>query len=414
MSSPVVPPGRRPAIDVARVGALAVVVAGHLIMAVVDRGPDGAVRGVNLFELEQAWRWLTLLSPMPVLFAVGGWANASSSPASAARRLRPLVGLATVVVAVWYLPAVVELARSGERGVLGDGARLATQPVWFLAAYLPFAVAGRRLAGVARRPVWSIGACLVVLAVADLARFRYGASELIGWLGFLPAWAVPWLLGAWWRRVADEQQVASRPEAVRGAAIAGVCLVVGLVLVGRAGYSPTLIDVVDGDRSNTTPPTLFTAVVAAGHVGLLMVAARVLDRLGVRRRAAVDRASTFSVPVYLWHLTALALCSGAVALGLSVPERMTVGWWLGRPLWWASVLAVTAGLVALSAAGREALVRWRPRPDGTSPGGVAAVVVGTVLAAAGAALVGVRGPTSVVLAVSTVTLLTVGWRLLRA
>jgi hypothetical protein len=99
---------RRDAIDVARVGALAMVVAGHLLLAVIDRGPDGALRGANLLSLHPDLAWLSLLAPMPVFFAAAGWANAASRPLGAASRLRTLVGLGSVVVLVWYVPAVVE------------------------------------------------------------------------------------------------------------------------------------------------------------------------------------------------------------------------------------------------------------------------------------------------------------------
>jgi hypothetical protein len=48
---------RRPAIDVARILALVVVVAGHLMLAVVDR-PNGELRAANLLELYPGWEWL--------------------------------------------------------------------------------------------------------------------------------------------------------------------------------------------------------------------------------------------------------------------------------------------------------------------------------------------------------------------
>ena len=410
MTASATPLERRPAIDVVRVGALAAVVVGHLLMAVVDQGPDGAVRGVNLLELEPGWAWLTLLSPMPLFFAAGGWANATSSAPAAARRLRPIVGLAAVVVGLWYLPAVVELVLGGERGVLGDGARLATQPVWFLAAYLPFAAAGSWLARRAGRPVWSIGSCAAVLALADAARFVFDVGGPVGWVGFLPAWAVPWLLGAWWRQAVGGRSDARRFEMAHGAVLAGVSLLLGAALVRWAGYSPTLVDAVAGDRSNTTPPTVFTAVAAVGQVGLLMMVAGVLDRWGARWRTLVDRTAAVSVPVYLWHLTALALCSGVVAAGMPVPERLTVGWWLTRPLWWAAVLAVTGLLVVLTVRGRSLLVR---RSSDVPSSRTATMRIGVVVAAAGAATVGLRGPASVVLAVAALAALIAGWRMLR-
>jgi hypothetical protein len=399
---------RRDAIDVARVGALAMVVAGHLLLAVIDRGPDGALRGANLLSLHPDLAWLSLLAPMPVFFAAAGWANASGTPLRVGPRLRTLVGLGGVVVLVWYVPAVVERLVTGERGVLGDGARIATQPLWFLAAYLPFAAFGARLAALARRPVVAVGSCLVLVAVLDVARFGFDAPQWIGWFGFLPAWGVPWLLGAWWR----DRRFDVGAERRVGALLAAMAVVAGAVLVWRGGYEPALIDAVAGRRSNTTPPTLFTAVAAVAQVGVLLVLAGALDRVGVRRRAAVRAGNRVAVGVYVWHLTALALCGGVVALGLPVPERSTGWWWVTRPLWWAAVLAVTAALVAASVRVRQVLVDRRlGRPPGRERGAMEAST-GVVLAAVGAALVGLRGPSSVALAAVALAALLSGWWLL--
>jgi hypothetical protein len=397
--------GHRDAIDVARVGALAVVVVGHLLLAVIDRGPDGAVRGANLLSLRPDLAWLSLIAPMPVFFAAAGWANSQSSLRAATTRLRPLVGLTTVVVLLWYLPAVVERVATGERGPLGDGARIATQPVWFLAAYVPFAALGQRLARCAQRPALAVGGCLALLAVLDLLRFGSGAADAIGWLGFLPAWGVPWLLGAWWRTAAPGQ------ERCVGAGLVVSAVLAGWLLVARLGYEPALIDAVAGRRSNTTPPTLFTAVAALGQVGVLLVVARVFDRVGGALRPLLRRARAVAVGVYLWHLTALALCAGLVAVVVPMPTRLSTAWWLLRPVWWAAVLAVTAALVVASAraqvrlAARPMVARWRSDQ---------VVVAGVVAAAVGAAAVGLRGPASVPLAVACVALLLSGWWLLPA
>ncbi len=112
------------------------VVAGHLALAVVDRH-QGRVRGANLVALHPNLEALAALSPMPVFFAAAGWANATSTLRTGAARLRALVGLAAVVVVAWSAAVVVATLAAGDAGVIGDGARVATQPVWFLAAYPP-------------------------------------------------------------------------------------------------------------------------------------------------------------------------------------------------------------------------------------------------------------------------------------
>jgi hypothetical protein len=376
--------GRRDAIDVARVLALAVVVAGHLTLAVIDRH-HGSLRGANLLALRPGWAWIAALAPMPIFFAAAGWANATATAVAAATRLRSLSGLATVVVGLWSGGVLIGWAATGRSGIVGSGARIATQPLWFLAAYAPMAASGRALSRLmARSPIVVMSAALATLAVLDVIRFGIGGPHWIGWPGFFLAWAVPWLAGAWWRQAAartgfDEARIGL----VTLAGGAGAAI----LLVHLARYSPALIDAVPGARSNTTPPTLYTAVVGLAQVGFLLLVARGLDRVGLRWRGGWDRAGEAAVGVYVWHLSALALGAGIIAAGLPVPERLTGWWWASRPLWFAGVLTFTGALVGATAAVR----RHRPAPP-SGPSSPAAAVVGVLLLAAGAAGVGLIGP----------------------
>jgi hypothetical protein len=231
------------------------------------------------------------------------------------------------------------------------------------------------------------------LAALDIARFGLGAPAWLGWPAFFVAWGVPWLAGGWWRARATQ----GFRERRTGLALALTAGAAAVALVHLAGYSPALIDAVDGARSNTTPPTLYTAVVGLAQVGILLLCAGWLDAAGHRWRRWWDRAGEAAVGVYLWHLTALALCAGVVALGVPVPERLTGTWWLTRPLWWAAVIAVSLGLVAVTAAVRSRLRRRDVAP--VSPG-VGAAIAGVVLTGAGAALVGLRGPRTAPLALA--------------
>lgn len=398
---------RRGAVDIARIGALAMVVLGHLSMAVIDRGPDGALRGDNVLSLYPALAWVAMLAPMPVFFAAGGWANATADPAEAAPRVRRIVGLATVVVGLWWAAATVEWLVLGERGVVNDGARLATQPFWFLAAYVPFAVGGALMARLAERPLLVVGGCLAVLAVLDGLRFALGAPEFLGWLGFLLAWGVPWLLGAAWRHWSEGGAVDGRRERRVGLLLAVLASFVAVGLVVFAGYHPSLIDAVEGKRSNTTPPTLFTAVAGTVQVGILMMVAVPLDRLAARWRRHLDRAGEASVAVYSWHLTALVLCAAPLAAGAWAPRRFGAGWWLTRPLWFAAVLGVTLLFVLAT----DRVRRRLPRRDHRTPG-TARVAAGVSAAAVGAAGVGLWGPRTPVAAIVTLAGLGTGWWLL--
>lgn len=391
----------------ARSLALLVVVLGHLVLAVIDRH-DGEVRGANLLALHPSWAFLAALAPMPVFFAAAGWANASASLASSAARLRTLVGLGAVVVTAWSVAVVVTVVISGDAGIVGDGARLATQPLWFVAAYVPFAAAGRHLARLAAaHPIQVVAGILVLLATIDVVRFGLGELDWIGWPAFYLAWGIPWLAGGWWRARYDAGDLDER----RTGAVLALGAVVGCAaLIALAGYDPALIDAVPGARSNTTPPTLYTATAALAQVGLLIAGSRALDGVGRRWQRLWDRAGGAAVAVYAWHLTALALCAAVIAAGLPVPERLTTLWWTTRPLWWAAILGVTSLFVAATAVARRGLAS---APRRIAPPTPHQIVTAVLVAAAGGAMVGLRGPRTVGLATACSLLFVAAWLLLR-
>lgn len=400
---------RRGAIDVARVGALGVVVLGHLLMAVIDRGPDGELRGTNLLALRPGWSWLGVLSPMPVFFAAAGWANAGSTWRAVVPRIRALVGFAAVVVGVWSALVVLTAATVGDPGVVGDGARLATQPFWFLAAYVPLLVAGPLVDLLADRPVATTMTILAVVAAADLARFGLGWSKLWGWPSFFLVWGLPWVLGTWWRRRYERGAFRERPV---GSWLGSAGVVGAVLLVHLGGYSASLIDVVPSQRSNSTPPTLYTAVVAVAQVGVLMAAAPWLDRLAERWPRVWHRAGTAAVGVYALHLSALALCAAVIAAGLWVPTRLTAAFWLTRPVWVAAVLGTTGALMAIATAAQGRFSsRSGDRPVGPS---AHAVVMGVVLTTFGGAAIGLVGPRTPAWAIVCAGALAGAWALVRS
>jgi hypothetical protein len=399
---------RRDAIDVARVMALAIVVLGHLLLAVIDR-PHGRIRGANLLALNPGWAWLAALAPMPIFFAAAGWANAHATRITVAPRLRTLLGLGAVAACGWSVAVIATDVISGDPGIVGHGARIATQPLWFIAAYAPFAAAGAVVAQLAsRHVVKTIAFCLVTLAALDIARFGFGGPSWIGWPGFFLAWGTPWVVGAWWRARRESMNFHERRC---GVAIAAIACTVCVLLVAFAGYDPALIDAVDGARSNTNPPTLYTAVAALAQVGFLLTFAGALDRAGRRWRKLWARAGDAAMGIYVWHLTALALCAAVIAAGVPVPSRLTVAWWVTRPLWWAAVLAMATAFVALTAAGRAWLGRHR---TDTRPIPTGRALAGVVGAAAAGAYVGLEGPGSSARAAVCSTLFVSAGLLLRA
>ena len=368
----------------ARSLALFVVVLGHLVLAVIDRDTSGALRGDNLLALYPHLSWLTLIAPMPIFFAAGGWANATATPQTSATRLRTLMGLGAIVVTLWSTASIVELLAAGHGATLSDGARIATQPLWFLTAYIPFAAYGKRIATFATRPLVTMGTALAILAAIDIARFGFDANEKWGWPSFFLAWGIPWVIGSRWRQASRSPAFNERRV---GLVLTIVGTVAGIALVRWAHYYPALIDAVPLKRSNTTPPTLFTATAAIAQTGVLMMCAASLDSIAQRWRSLIDRMGTASIAVYMWHLNALALCSGIIALGAPTPTRLTTLWWLTRPLWFAGVLGVTALFVTATSSVRTQL---RKRPQHTHHGRT--IEIGVVLAVIGAGTIGLYGP----------------------
>ncbi|MFN8052858.1 MAG: hypothetical protein U0Q22_15540 [Acidimicrobiales bacterium] len=404
------PDERRPAVDVARIVALAVVVLGHLTLAVIDVGPQGSLRGANLLSLRPGWAWIAVCSPMPLFFAAAGWANATTDLRSSAPRLRTLVGLGAAVVCAWVALLAVTSIVTGSGGVVSLGARIATQPLWFLAAYFPLAAVGPLMTIAGRHPVVSVGACLGLLAALDAARFVWQAPDWIGWPGFAAAWAIPWILGVWWRRRCEAGGFAELPV---GVALAAVGAVACVVLVRAGGYSPALIDAVSGARSNTTPPTLYTGFAGVTQVGLLLTVAPVLDAVGRRGARWLGRAGEAAVGIYVLHLSALALCAGVVGLGVPVPTRLTGWWWASRPLWFAAVMLITAALVRL-ASGMRRRSRAGGAPGETNPAPSTGVLwAGVALVTVGAAVVGLKGPRTVLTAAICAVTFVLGWWCLR-
>ena len=368
----------------ARSLALFAVVLGHLVLAVIDRDPSGSLRGDNLIALYPHLSWLTLIAPMPIFFAAGGWANATATAQSSAARLRTLMGLGAVVVTIWSGASIVELVIVGHGSTLADGARIATQPLWFLTAYIPFAAYGKRISALAAHPIIAVGIALAVLAAIDIARFGFHANDKWGWPSFFLAWGIPWLIGSWWRHASHSQSFNERRV---GCALFIAGAVAAIMLVKTARYYPALIDAVPNKRSNTTPPTLFTAVAAIGQTGVLMMIATSLDSVARHWRSLINTLGTVSIAVYMWHLSALALCAGFIALGVPSPTRLSTSWWLTRPLWFALVIGITALFATATSFARKYLQSRTQQPH------VAETFhAGIALAILGGGIIGLYGP----------------------
>ena len=383
------PPRRDLALDALRAGALAVVVVGHWLLAVVA-ADDGQVRATSLLQVAPWTRWLTwALQVMPVFFVVGGAVSAASwrraaargetaggwLRARAARLLHPTVPL----LAGWALAAPLAVAAGVDPALARLGSQAALVPLWFLAVYLvvqaltPALLVAHERLGTARL----VTATVAAVALVDAAHLH--GVPLVGWANFVLVWTVPTLLGF----AVGDGALSARGQQL-ALATGGLGALVALVTL--AGYPVSMVGVDGAARSNNTPPSLALVALAFAQTGLLLA---VRERLGralgspARRRVVAVMAST-SMGLYLWHLTAMVLVIGvAVLAGVGAgPAPLTAGWWLTRPLWVGVLLLVTLPFVVASARHE----RRAPRPGAAWPSGRASLAValgGTVLAAAG-------------------------------
>ena len=390
------PADRDRVVDLLRAASILAVVAGHWLIATVVREGDGGLRGTNALASLPWLQGLTwLFQVMPVFFVVGGFANLRSLEshgggdtgaflaARAERLLRPTV----VFAAIWLVAGPVLVAVWDEPRLATDVARIAAQPLWFLAVYVLVVLAApvqRRLHR--RHPVLALAGLVAVVVALDALRLSDVAPgpAVLNYLAvFLFAQGLGFLY-------ADGRFSGVPPR--RGLA-AGAAAVAVLVLLTTVGPYPVSMIGLPGQRiSNMSPPTVVILVLGAAQAAVLLAAhdplARWLERPRVWRATIV--ANLVVLTAFLWHLTALVAGGAALlALGLPVVAPGTTDWWLERPLWLAAATAVLAGLVlALSPVERGRV----PTP---TPGHVARRALGMVaafLGLAGLALAGFAHP----------------------
>jgi hypothetical protein len=164
------------------------------------------------------------------------------------------------------------------------------------------------------------------------------------WANYVFVWFAVHQLGFLWRA----GRVTEPPVAAAWLA-AGTAVLVFLVAV--AGYPVAMLTVPGAALSNTRPPTVALAALAAMQFGLLALLqpALIVWLQGTRAWAATIVVNGFIMTIFLWHTTAQALVVGAAAwmggVGLHL-EPGSAGWWLARPAWIAVMLVALLSLVA--------------------------------------------------------------------
>jgi fucose 4-O-acetylase-like acetyltransferase len=343
------PAERNRYVDALRLGSITVVVLGHWLFAVVTVR-QGRITTDHLLTVEPWTQWLTwILQVMPVFFFVGGYANAVAWSSALARdegwtdwvraRARRLLRPALPLLVLWVPLAAVLAALGVPAALVQLGTQVVIVPLWFLAVYLLVVAVVPLTHAWHRRHGLRVLVGMALLAAALDAARRLGVPA-VAWANYALVWGAVHQAGYLWR---DGKLPRSR-RGMLAMAAAGFGALALLVFV--AGYPLSMVGV--GDDTNNTPPTVALLALATAQAGLILAGRRTAERLLARPRAwaLVVGTGSFTMSVYLWHMTAMVAVIGALYPTGIWPATAGVDatWWLQRPLW---ILACGLTLTAL-------------------------------------------------------------------
>lgn len=380
------PSGRDRAIDVARLGALVVVMFGHcaLLLATIDAG--GLRIGNLLGELPAIAPLTWVVQVMPLFFLAGGAAGAygwkAGTPwgswlfARSQRLCRPVFWY----LAAWLLGLLAARAILGAESAAGLG-RECVALLWFLGVYLvvlAFVPALTRLRS-ARSVALLVAALLVAAAAVDAVRVGVG-TPLAGSTNFVIVWLIPVAFGvAYARRLIG-------PRAALAVAVAA--FIAQVALVSTDAYEVALVVTGTEQMSNTSPPTLVLALHCTWMSCLFVASAGRIRRWAERPRVwqAVAVGNGGAMTLYLWHVPAIAVATFSLhAIGLDAYDVQAPGFW-GLLALRAVVFAVVmaAAFTVLSPLEHRALPWWDGPVRAT---GTRSAAAGALICVAGVALV---------------------------
>jgi hypothetical protein len=154
-----------------------------------------------------------------------------------------------------------------------------------------------------------------------------------------------------------------------GLTYTGLFALAGLV---SSGIYPGSMVGVPGDKfSNMAPPTICILALLMFQAGVvLLLRPWVLHRLrtSVRWADVSSVINRFSLPLYLFHSTGLALWAAFGHFVLNNPDQRQpdLQWWLSRPVAFLGPLALTLPIIFLL--GRQYVKKPEPRePQGPTP-----------------------------------------------
>jgi fucose 4-O-acetylase-like acetyltransferase len=388
------PESRDRFLDLVRAASIVLVVLGHYTIAGVVR--DGSLQGTNALSSSPWLRGATwVFQVMPLFFFVGGATNAYALTRPTARtagflrrRVDRLAPPAIVFVAAWTVAAAIAWAAGANRGTVQEGARIAVQPLWFLAVYLLVIAAAPVQLHVHQRRRWALLVTLpLMVAVVDGLRLS-GATTGVADVNYLLVFLFAQELGFWY---ADGALARLRPRRALGVATAAVALLA--VLTTASPYPVSMVGVPGEKVSNMSPPTLCIVLLTVAQTMALLAVRSGLTRWlrSARVWRVVVVANGGLLTVFLWHLTAFVIvAAGFAGAGMPLPAAGSRSWWLAKPLWLASTVVVLGVLVALALPVERKALFARPR---AGDGGAAPAYVAVLTVAAGLAVIAATGLT---------------------
>lgn len=373
------------AVDVARLGALVVVMFGHsaLLLGTID---SGGLRIGNLLGALPALAPITwIVQVMPLFFlaggAAGGYGWRAGTPwgnwlfTRAQRLCRPVF---------WYL-AVWASALLVVDAVLGAASaqRLGRESVallWFLGVYLvtlAFVPLLTRLrSGTAT--ALTVAALLCCAGAVDAVRFAVGAPEA-GAPNFLFVWLIPVAIGVGYAR---------RLVSTRAALMFAAAALLAQVLLARTAVYDVSLVVTGTERvSNVSPPTLLLALHCVWMSLAFVAGAGAVRRWAARPRVwrVVALGNGGAMTLYLWHIPAIAVAAvGLHAAGLDAFDVDAPGFWALLALRAVVFAVVMAALFVLLSPLEHRRLPWWDAPARAT--GTRATATGALVCAAGVAL----------------------------
>jgi hypothetical protein len=305
------PPDRDRAVDVARLGALVVVMFGHcaLLLATID----GGLRIGNLLGEIPAIAPITwVVQVMPLFFLAGGaagaygWHRGSSWGTWLVKRAQRLCRPVFWYLAAWSIGILVTYQLLGADSAASIG-RECVALLWFLGVYLvvlAFVPALTRMA-TGRTVAVAVGVLIATAAAFDAIRFATG-EPMAGVANFVVVWLIPMVIGVAYAR----GLIGPRAALVAAASAFAAQLVVAAV----GPYDVSLVVTGTERISNVSPPTLLLALHCTWMSCLFVAAAGAIRRWAERPRVwyVVAMGNGGAMTLYLWHIPAIAVATFAL------------------------------------------------------------------------------------------------------